>query len=1053
MDLDKKSLQNLQLMLTDIIKGDTDLLARPEFKYFTSETIMTALNFLVTNQHLSPSEKAYLISNSWKVNYRAKPPSPEDFITEKYLGRSAVHTYERVKKTFVAFLDPSKTCRDLILYPHIGWGKMHNSFHSKVLTPKGPKIIGEMKVGDTVCTPNGETANITAVKAWEDKEFAMVTFADGRQVHSGLDHFFKAAKSRKGRIWDKTKKKYVYDKKKSLEPCWKIITIREIIKDVEKHPKAKWFVPLTKPAMHAEQEHVIDPYTLGALIGDGYITEGSAQVVGDDLEITEKLSLPYGYTNRPMKEKHNTVNYTYSCSDHGIMEELFRFYGKKTKSYDKFIPDEYLYDSLENRIALLQGLMDTDGTVNKKRNGTIHLQYYTTSEKLRDSFLTLIRGLGGKASSWQDNRYLKENATAKRAGYVIYLTFPNNDFAVFGLRRKQDLVDKDFKNRKTDKPQYLYIDKIEKTDNDDGTCIEIDDQERLFLVDDYVVTHNSYLSTLVNLYIGTHLSLMRNPYKLFGLNPASILTQVLISYSLKKSSELLLEPMLAILSSSPFYEKVRTKDGMLKKDQDFERQENVDRIFWTTATPLGTAVQLSNGANIKLASTVHSLLGLTIVTGTMSELAFFRDAGKSDDYIMRIFNDLKSRVESRMRGNYFGRTILDSSPNTLDSPIDEYIVNQAHKDPRNFIVQGGRWEWALPGEFDMTKTFHINKGGKGQPPYIVDSDEELQRVQNTAPNRLIEVPSQLKQLFVDDIYKALKDQAGIPSGSPDNLIYDYAKIDRIFQYPFKNIYTHIKASIKDAPENLIWNQVYPQFFTKVAGSYEFYYKPWIPRVLAVDQSLVHDVSAIVMMHVEKLRDSDQNIYIKDLTVPIAPMGERISLDAIKFFIEDLRNKGNIALSHLSFDQFQSEASIQYLNKRGFKVEKLSVDLTTDPYIFMLGLIETGRLFSGKNLHFKNNLKSIKFVKNKRSGKTKVDHDSSRAVITEGSEKWESSLIGSYAKDVSDAACACCELLRIYHPMASDLFEPDDIIKIGSPEGIEKQARESITEIMQGMGVK
>lgn len=683
--MNEKTIQELQFLLTDIIQGDTDLLARPEFQYFTADTIQTALNFLLNNKNLTNSDKAYLLSNSWKVNYRAKPPTPEEFITEKYIGRSAIHTYERVKKTFVTFLDPSKTYRDLILYPHIGWGK-------------------------------------------------------------------------------------------------------------------------------------------------------------------------------------------------------------------------------------------------------------------------------------------------------------------------------------------------------------------------------SYLSTLINLYIGTHLSLMRNPYKFFGLNPASILTQLLISYSLKKSSELLLEPMIAILESSPYFEKVHTREGMIKKDKDFDRQENVDRIFWTTAVPT-SAVQLSNGANIKLASSVHSLLGLTIVTGTMSELSFFRDAGKDDEYIMRIFNDLKGRVESRMRGNYFGRTILDSSPNTLESPIDDYIVNHAHKDPRNFIVQGSRWEWALPDEFDMKKIFFVNKGGKGQPPYIIEEGEELKRVQNNSPERIIKVPLQLKQLFVDDIYKALKDQAGIPSGSADNLIYDYTKIERVFQYPFKNIYTHLKASIKETPERLIWNQVHPQFFKKVAGRYEFYYKPWIPRVAAIDQSLVHDVSAIVVMHVEKQRESENNIYIVDMVIPIAPLGERISLDAIKFFIEDLRNKGNLVLTHVSFDQFQSEASIQYLVKKGFKVEKLSVDITTDPYIHMLGLIETGRFFSGRNLHLKNNLKSIKFVKNKRSKKTKVDHDASRSVIIEGSQKWESSLIGSYAKDTTDAAAACCELLRIYHPYAVDLWDPEAIIKMRSPESIKTEAVSSIATIIEGMGLK
>ncbi len=113
------------MILTDVISGDSDLLARPEFRYFTNETISTALNFLLNNKNLEAKDKAYLIGNSWRINYRAKPPTPEEFITEKYIGRSAVHTYDRVKDAFVAFLDPTKPYRDLILYPFIGFGKSY----------------------------------------------------------------------------------------------------------------------------------------------------------------------------------------------------------------------------------------------------------------------------------------------------------------------------------------------------------------------------------------------------------------------------------------------------------------------------------------------------------------------------------------------------------------------------------------------------------------------------------------------------------------------------------------------------------------------------------------------------------------------------------------------------------------------------------------------------------------------------------------------------------------------------------------------------------------
>jgi len=549
----------------------------------------------------------------------------------------------------------------------------------------------------------------------------------------------------------------------------------------------------------------------------------------------------------------------------------------------------------------------------------------------------------------------------------------------------------------------------------------------------------SYLSTLINIYTGVHLSLMRNPYKYFGLNPASILSQLLISYSLKKSSELLLEPMLAILEASPFFEKVHTREGMIKRDQEFERQSKVDKIFWTTAVPT-SAIQFSNGANFKLVSNVQNLLGLTVVTGTMTELSFFRDAGKSDEYIMRLFNDLKSRIESRMKRNYYGRSILDSSPNTLDSPIDEYIVNQANKDPTNYIVKGSSWEWKLD-DYDMSKTFKVFIGGKGQPPRIIEPDEDTSPLN---PTKVLEVPMELKQFFIDDIYKALKDRAGIPSGSADALIYDYSKIERIFNPNLRNIYTHITANSDESPTQLIWNQVVSTFFRKKAGKLEFWYKPYLPRCISVDQSVAHDVSCIACSHVERIRDTDDQMYVVDFTIPIAPQGGRINLEAIKLFIQDLRDQGNMIISHVSFDQFQSESSMQYLSSHGFEVERLSVDLTTDPYFFLLSLIDTGRIAIGRNLHVKNNLKSLKLVKpNSKTGRLKVDHEDSQPTILSGSLNWDKSLIGFYAKDATDAIAGSIELLRRYHPIAFDIWEPE---KLDSSQNLVKEQQEALAKI-------
>lgn len=581
----------------------------------------------------------------------------------------------------------------------------------------------------------------------------------------------------------------------------------------------------------------------------------------------------------------------------------------------------------------------------------------------------------------------------------------------------------------------------------------------------YIGFGKSFTAVLINLFVATHLSMMRTPWKFFGLSPATVFTQVYCATSQKKSSELLLEPMLNILGSSEFFEKVQRKDEMVARERDFERMDHIDRIFWTTAVPT-SALQFSNGANFKLISSPNGLLGQTIVTGTMTELSFFFEAGRSDEWIFKFFSKLRGRIESRMKGNYFGRFVLDSSPNTLESVIDDWIVNDAPKNPSNYIVKGSRWKYAKgdfeEGTFDENgdpkpeKCFQVFVGGKGRMPEIIDprsrtdyNDMDILNVPDTLLN------SSMKGMFEENIFEALKDQAGIPAGSSDKIFYDYSKIERVFVPQLKNVYTHIVASSKDNPEGLIWNQIKDQFFIKYINSYQFWYKPHVPRVFAVDQSESGDVTAIAIAHLEREMRTPvpgqppvaSLMYIVDLVVPITPKGGRINLDAIRYFIEDLRDKGSMQLIYGSFDQYQSAATMQYLERRGFEVEKLSVDNPMDPYLNFISIIESDRLRSGRNLHLKNNLKSLQIVRRKdaegkKTGSQKVDHTHGDIVL-EGSTSWEHSFIGIHAKDISDAVCACCELLRKYDVMPYEEWKPEEI-----REKTREDAQEQITKLLE-----
>lgn len=636
---DKKTLANSQDLLKDLLVGDPKALKLFDEMNLDTKAIKLALDFIMNNQTLSDKDKLGLLDETWRINFKSKPPTPQEFLTTDWLGPVATHTYDRIKKVFFEFTDAASEKRHLILYPHISWGKALH-YGELIATPTGFKPIEEITIGEKICSTDGkQTSVINKIDCPLEKVYEVI-FNDGRKVLACGNHNWKAAHSHNNKKWDSKEKKW--NKTEHPEPCWKIITTEQIIEDLKKNSKHRWFIPLAKPVFHEKREHLISPYALGAYLGDGSYNT-SCSVVGDDIEIHERIirENPSLSKLQEKNKENSSVNYiTYFNAE--FKHELDRLGLKDCKCDTKFIPEEYLYDSLENRISLLQGLMDTDGTLesnsNKLNKKRPRPSFWTSSEKLANDIAILIRGLGGIARL---HKYEKGSAaTCNYDAHIINFHFPEQLFNVFYLKRKQDPLTKEYnrerKYKEQRKPQYLYIKEIKETELKGGQCIEVDNDDHCFLTNSYIVTHNSYISTMITLYNITHVSLMRNPWKYFGLNPASMLAVMLCSYSLKKSSELLLEPFNAMLESSPIFEKVHSREKMRIADEEFRKNENFGgKIYYTTASPT-SELSFSGGMGIKLGSNPNALLGLSLLGVVYSELAFFTDAGKALYYKEKI---------------------------------------------------------------------------------------------------------------------------------------------------------------------------------------------------------------------------------------------------------------------------------------------------------------------------------------------------------------------------------------------------------------------------------
>ena len=355
-----------------------------------------------------------------------------------------------------------------------GTGKAQ-PLYSKIYTPSGPITMGEAKVGVEVCTPDGKSAFIDGVFPQGIKDYYRVHFSDKTFVDCCGEHLWKVFT--------------INDRCSDYRHGTGRFTIaqtKEMVGSILKKGKKNYKLPVTKPVYYIKRLLPLEPYLLGTLLGDGGMTGTSTMFASKDFEIIEHIRNSvsiYGLEVNPTKATLEGRAYDYTIAQpnrqgqpSNYVTQATREMGLRCKSEFKFIPKDYLYSSLEDRVALLQGLMDTDGTVDKK-SGCPSLS--TSSPKLRDDFCELVRSLGGIATvSTKKTKYLDS--------FIININLPN-DILPFRLTRKAELV-----KLKTKYPTPRFITEIEYIGEIEQQCISIDSEEHLYLTDNHVVTHNTY---------------------------------------------------------------------------------------------------------------------------------------------------------------------------------------------------------------------------------------------------------------------------------------------------------------------------------------------------------------------------------------------------------------------------------------------------------------------------------------------------------------------------------------------------------------------------------
>lgn len=279
-------------------------------------------------------------------------------------------------------------------------------YHSRIFTPYGRKLMGDIKVGDEVLGEDGRPHKVTNVFPHKNWKFYKVTFSDGSYTECGKEHLWSVSEN---------------------DGDDKVMSLEDILdKGIYKDDKPVFSIPITAPVEFYPMNFPVKPYEMGL-----YLANEEDRVLKD-----------------VGKFKATGIRY------------------------------EYLYNILPVRISLLNGMMDGGGYTDEKGN-----TWFTTRHKeLLNDFEILVNSLGGIVSYNRDENDI----------YKVLIKIYSKDVKIFGIKEKQDKV-----VYPTPNDCRRYITSVSPSCVCDGQCIMVDSESHLYLTDNFIVTHNTSMTTAI----------------------------------------------------------------------------------------------------------------------------------------------------------------------------------------------------------------------------------------------------------------------------------------------------------------------------------------------------------------------------------------------------------------------------------------------------------------------------------------------------------------------------------------------------------------------------
>lgn len=355
---------------------------------------------------------------------------------------------------------------------------------TRVLTPTGFRPIGDLVEGDEVIGSNGAPTEVLGVYPQGFKDIVRVTAQDGATTLCSTDH-----------LWS------VYtrgDRRRGKGP--RVLAAKEMIGNLRAAHNHRYELPvLSAPVSFDARPVPFDPYALGLMLGDGCMagmTTPSFTTADPDLVEALIEAVP-GIRARRKSDVDYVLNRITSPGEVITIENpvtgAMRALGLwGSKSATKFVPPRYLQNSADVRLAVLQGLLDTDGGPVGRAGRTCRVQYTTTSDRLRDDVAFLVRSLGGvvytstrTAAGRTPGHAGGRDVPYRHDAHVLDIRLPEG-LAPFRLARKAAKYDAG-----APKEPKRYIESIEEAGTEEAVCIRVAAEDSLYVTEDFLLTHNT----------------------------------------------------------------------------------------------------------------------------------------------------------------------------------------------------------------------------------------------------------------------------------------------------------------------------------------------------------------------------------------------------------------------------------------------------------------------------------------------------------------------------------------------------------------------------------